>query len=360
MFRDVPGRDSPTSIARHSEADIPRVGLHACWSLVRGVAPSFSPAGWERILHRVLMERCAPLAWARNHAHIEAEAPRTVAVTWAASAWDAEERAAVQLAALGEVTSWFGAHHVDYAVLKGIPLSQRLYNLFWARPSDDIDIYVDPASSRSALQVLEGTGWRLLSGSYPHDIALQKIVNGRIIMLDLHFSLAGPWHRHLPFGPFDVETVHIEGVPMRTLSIEFLPAYLAAHMMQHGNRPLLWLSDFATLQSSLTESEWKQARVAAHRARLGKVLSAAEAWVGELDAMNAAMSEEAEQATLRKVLRPGNHGTLAQILVTTSSVRDIGALLRQFLWPAELRSSARHFFSLWGRRLGRRVLRRNF
>lgn len=303
------------------------------------------------------MERCAPLAWARSQTLIEAEAPHDVSVKWAATVWMAQERLAAQVTALREVSRWFAAHAVPYVVLKGMPLAQRLYHVAWARPTDDVDIYIPSPARDVALSVFAATGWTHITGAYPGDILFRKVVDGYPVAVDVHFTLAGPWHRHLPPGELTVETCSVEGMELRALGGAILPVYLAAHLMHHDRRPLLWFADFTTLIESLNSEERANVIIVARRARLHRVLKAALRWSTDLDELSSAPVTAAEEQFIRTALRPTPSRAIAQLLWTSASPGDVAGVLSQFLWPRELRATRGTFVKFWTRR-ARRLLAR--
>ena len=332
--------------------------LVACWALVRGTATgSFPGSTWPEIFQQSIRERCAPLAWARSQHVIEAHAPHDVSVKWASTAWIAQERMQAQLVALREVTRWFAAHDVPLIILKGMPLAQRLYGSPWVRPTDDMDVYVPPEHHRAALDLFQGTGWTRFSGDFPNDVVLRKTVLETPVAVDLHFSIGGPWHQHLPLPRPTAETIQIEGTALPAIGGAFLPAYLAAHLLQHSERPLLWLSDFTALIESLSDGELAAARAAAAEAHLQRVLDRVIGWARAMDGMSASASDAERDAFISEALRPSRARAIQQLITSSATLRDAFAIVSRFIWPAEMRHDPRGLAAMWRRRVGRLLKR---
>ena len=350
----TPPRDGVAAPRTREEAIL---GIAGCWSLVRGRASGFTPDEWNIVFQRCVLERCAPLAWARSQALIEAQAPRDIAVKWASVAWQAQDRVPPQLAALRELSTWLGAHNVPFVLLKGLPLGQRLYGAPWARPTDDMDLYIAPELHELSLELFLASGWSHFSGEFPGDLVLRKVVDGQPVAIDVHFTLGGPWHQHLPFPEAAVEQAVVEGVSLPALGGALLPVYLASHLMQHARRPLLWLVDFWTLLQSLDPQQREAAESLARQARLHRVFARAATWARELERLPDRMERRDEERFIRTTLRPAGWRALANILLSSASARDVMHVCAQIAWPQELRGDLSAFLHFWKRRLSRRVRR---
>ena len=329
--------------------------LQHCLLLSLGHAAEITTNRWQAAYERTLTERCAALAWLRSESWIRTSAPPAVVAQW--EAWIAAHKMRVerQLDAVAEIEQWLHAHSIPVIVVKGIPLASRLYGSWWARTVNDIDLFVPATQCGPAAEVLRATGWRHLRGTPPLDVEMVKQFDDAIIMAELHGSLAGTWFAGHPFPEPEQESVTIRGRQLRAQSGAFLPTYLASHLLQHSERPLLWILDFRTLWSGMLEEERVAARAAATATRLGGVLALAERWAGVVDAIERGGDHRLLAVLDREILHPSGTAAFAQLMQSAEGAVDAGRMVLQLVWPRELRSDPGRFAGIWKNRLVRRL-----
>ena len=164
-----------------------------------------------------------------------------------------------QLAGLREAGLRLADAGIPMLVLKGLPLSARLFGSPLARDCVDIDLLVPPEAADAAVRALAGGGWRLVKPSFeptPGNVRLyDRFVKDRLLVgprgpVELHHRLtSNPFLLERPFEGLlaDAATVEVGGVPFRAPGDEDLFAYLAVHGQLHRWSRLKWLCDFAAL-----------------------------------------------------------------------------------------------------------------
>ena len=333
------------------------VALEQCLLLALGTPVEITSAEWPAVFETAVAERCAALAWLRSESRIRTAAPAAIGGRWAD--WIAAHMARTeqQLEQTAQIDQWLSAHGISAVVLKGIPLASRLYGSWWARTINDVDLYVAPAECSAAADILRATGWTHLRGVAPADVEFVKQVAGRPLMAELHTSLTGSWFDGHPFPAPEHEVMTIHGLKLRAHSGHFVPAYLASHLLQHSERPLLWILDFHTLWSGMLEEHREAARRSAAAARVAGVLALAERWSAMIDAIERAREPAAVERLKREALRPSPVAAFSQIARTASTAADLARVAFQLLWPLELRGEPRMALQFWGARIRRRLLR---
>ena len=230
-------------------------------------------AEWQRVLEVARIERCASLAWQRSGDRIRGVAPSEIAERWRSLVLSDVARADVQLRTLGEVVRHFEAARLRTVVLKGPPLTQRIYGTRHARPSLDIDLYVPTGERRAARKVLAALGWTHVSGESPHEEVHRKVSNGHQLLIEIHSRLLDDemfaW-LDLPAPSSGV--VELDGVLLAAHQGALLPACAAAHLAKHTVAPLVWVIDFRELWRGLDATGQSAARAESRRFRLAKYL----------------------------------------------------------------------------------------
>lgn len=163
-------------------------------------------------------------------------------------------RAARLLRGLHEAANCLGTAGLPAIVLKGAPLSQRLYGHPWLRESVDVDMLVVPDALWAAERTLIGAGWRRPSenarGPRP-GTAFPRYLKHSVLVgpdgpLELHRQLfANPLFLDAALGDLWArqETVQVGTASFAVLgeADDFL--YGTCHGIQHGWRRLKWLCD---------------------------------------------------------------------------------------------------------------------
>jgi hypothetical protein len=313
-----------------------------------------APDSWTGILDLAIEERCAALAWMRSGDFIRANAGPGERARWRAFAVAHDAFVRVQGPALRDVTALLAARGVTAIVLKGIPLSMRLYDSAAARTTDDLDLLVEGTRRDVARRALQESGWRSHYSESMLDDCYVREIDGRPIYLELHHALVSELLSHAglsasrrdrattPFGVFDV------------LEATTLPVYLAAHLAKHPYPYLLWQLDFAALWGSMSEEARAEADAIAVAARLSRWLRWAVARNDHLDAA-AQADERALRAlgfdTRGKCVTHGAREHIHNSDTMVDAARVVGALV----WPRHLRGDLSAFAHLTVRRVRARL-----
>ena len=319
--------------------------------------PSFDPvsADWESILRFARRERCLRLAWQRSGALIRSEAPSATAAEWRRAVFTELDRSERQLRALGtlvEALDWAG---VEPVVLKGAPLSLRLYGDPSIRPSTDLDVFISQQRRREAGDAIRRLGWAHVAGEPPWEESFQITVDGHRVLLEIHsFVLDDPVLAHLtlpePTGPIVV----LQQKTMRTFDDALLPAYLATHLAKHDFAPLLWMIDFYTLWDAMPARERAVSIRAARRHGLHRYLE----WAARRsDRIEAALT--GDTVAWRAIGYAGGSRveghSLIRVARLAATPQDAARVIGGRLYPPHLRGKRRGFVRQLAGRLARRV-----
>lgn len=328
--------------------------LQQCVALASGGKPPSPVEDWPALFDLSVAERCAALAWLRSERFIRDSAATDVADRWATWLTSHRDRVQAEAAVLAQLHDWFMAHDVSPVVLKGLPLSLRLYGDVAARQVNDIDLYVPVGDYPAATEVMRATGWKLLRGRAPGDLEFVKNADGVMTMAELHATLGGPWHSDLPFPPVQSSRLPVGGRDVLAMSGSFVAAYLSSHLLQHAVRPLLWLMDLKTHWDSMTTAERSDAHSSSRTARLHGVLNLTEQWTTLL--ARVARGDSESTSLLRTVvLRPSPIRAFTQLVTTAATAGDAARCVLQLVWPRNLRAEGRSPISIWGGRIWRRT-----
>jgi len=159
----------------------------------------------------------------------------------------------------------FDRHHVQAIPFKGPVLAVQLYGDPANRYYDDLDILVRERQFDEALELLHARGYEL--SPEPPRSPLQRWlrVEGQCHLVrdadrvELHFAL-GSFGFPIPLD-FDtlwsrLESVHLGGRIVRTMSRDDLALYLAAHGAKHAWERREWIVDFAQLVRTSPSLDW--------------------------------------------------------------------------------------------------------
>jgi hypothetical protein len=325
--------------------------------LAIGMPDEGRPASWEGILDTAVDERCAALAWARSGERIRRQAPAGEVARWRAFAVANDAHSRLQQSALREALDALAGDGVQAVVLKGAPLSFRLYGDGSARTTDDIDVYVPVEARDLARRTLLALGWRAhFSESMLDDCYARPggDWHGGELFLEVHTALVSELLAHARLREPVVEWCPSSDGELPALAGPALPVYLAAHLAKHQLPSLLWHVDFATLWRSLDAAERHDAEALARRARLSKWLD----WA----VRRASLLEPAARgdvASLRALgFAPGGrcvtHG-IREFIAHSDSPIDAARVLGAIIWPRHLRGDVPAFVALSARRVRARV-----
>ena len=185
-----------------------------------------------------------------------------------------------QLAGLRQATDRLAEAGIPSLVLKGLPLSTRLFGTPLARECIDIDLLIPADAVPTAGQVLSLGGWRLRKPSFAPTPArtrcYNRFVKDRLFVgpggaLELHHRLfSNPFLLNASFDRLSANAVNVEigDRTFATLSDDDLLVYLAIHGQLHRWRRLKWLCDFAALLASIDEQRVNMAIEQCRRQKL--------------------------------------------------------------------------------------------
>ena len=189
-----------------------------------------------------------------------------------------------QLGALKHATDRLAANGIPCLVLKGIPLSQRIYGHPLVRDALDIDLLVAPETQRAAEKVLSDHGWRPAL-EFPETPARNRW-HGRIAAdrafvrggtkVELHPRLChNPHYYAAAFEDLWARraSVRVGTAAFRTLGEDDEFLYLACHGTRHGWPRLDWLCDVAAILARMAPAHLERVARAAAQQRLDVVLS---------------------------------------------------------------------------------------
>jgi hypothetical protein len=250
-------------------SDAPRPTLDALrWTvaLACGAMPEDAgPRDWGAVRHVARLERCLGVAWLRSGSFIRRTAPAAVVARWRAELAALDDASRRQLEVLARVVRGFESVGLTPVVLKGAPLSQRLYGDPFARHSADLDLFVRAHERADAHAWLLANGWRHDGGAAPAEAIYRAEGQPVRTVLELHSTLDDDdLLSTLRLPAPAAAPIDVDGVKFPAHDGSSLPVYLAAHLAKHTSAPILWLVDFATLWRALPDEQraaaWQEAR----------------------------------------------------------------------------------------------------
>ena len=228
---------------------------------------------WRAVFEIARKERCAPLAWLRSASMIRAAAPADVVAAWRTEAMWAISLADFWQGLLSETLAQLERSGVSPTVLKGLPLSQKLYGNVAARPCSDLDLHIPLAQRAAAHDALLAAGWRWRIGRAPDEAGYVRERGARMAILEVHSSLLDDGLvAHLPFAAPGRTQLAVGSLAVAAHDDDQLPAFLATHLAKHAMPPMLWFIDFHAFWDRLDQDERSRAWDAAHAARAERYL----------------------------------------------------------------------------------------
>ncbi len=180
-------------------------------------------------------------------------------------------RGLVQLSDLRAAAGCLDSREIPFLVLKGMPLSTRLFGAPLERQNYDIDLLVPPAAAKAAADALRLNGWQMKTPSFAptpaRDRYFEKYVKDRVFtrsggVLELHHRLANnPYLLSAPFEDLHTRAAAVAagGLSFLTLGDDDLLVYLCVHGQLHRWSRLKWQCDVAALIGSMQEDGLKAA-----------------------------------------------------------------------------------------------------
>ncbi len=150
---------------------------------------------------------------------------------WPAACWQAidanlaqrRERNDLHLDAFVEIHAAFASASLEWLLLKGFALGQRLYGDVHRRWQSDLDLLIPPERLDEALDLLEGRGFALLNPDETHATMRTKSKAGKVraevrrgsCRIDIHWGLRRRARRHI-----DTRRLFASSVPFTLNSLE--------------------------------------------------------------------------------------------------------------------------------------------
>lgn len=198
-----------------------------------------------------------------------------------------------QRADLGGLLDAFGQAGVRTIILKGLPLSQRLYGDFCRRGVGDVDLLIDRAEVQAAHAALIAAGYRRQGGdglrapdgwlaSRAKDVTYGDPAG---TLVELHFRL---WEEDEPEGwdfprLWDERSrIDVAGLSLPVLSDRALATYLVIHGARHCWDRLCWLADVAMLfrDEAMRERTVSDCRALGHGREADHAVELVALWLG--------------------------------------------------------------------------------
>ncbi len=331
--------DSPRSVAvRRSGPSAGRTGV-ALLRLSLGLpvdARELAAVDWAVLLSMALRERLGGVAWLRSGALIRSAAPTDVVNRWRTLAVVMDQRGRERLDSLARTIEALSAAGVRPVVLKGMPLSMRLYGDPFVRASDDIDLFVKPNDRRRTREIVSGCGWTHVEGNAPWDELFTRGQRSRLY-LEVHEGLVTDYLAHVPM-PAPVSTrVTLGSTTVDALGGPAEPAYLAAHLAGHQLPPLLWILDFLTLWSGLDGNARRAAHAEANHVGLGRYLRWAVSLAETLSAAAGGTPAAVERLGVGSAPRHDTHFSVIRHARLAAHPLDAIRVVAACVWPRPIR-----------------------
>jgi hypothetical protein len=328
------GGQAPIEVRRR--ATVATHPVTAALRLALGRPVELEAVDWVSVFAVALRERLAALAWLRSGDTIRESAPRDVVDRWRTLAVSADQRGRERLTLLAGALQALSQRGIAPVVLKGMPLSLRLYGDPFVRSSDDIDLFVDAGQRGAARSALESLGWRVVDGAPPWD-ELFTLGAGSMLYLELHERLVTDYLAHLDLSPRESVDMSVEDVRVRAFAGTDEPAYLAAHLAGHQLPPLLWVVDFHSLWSMLAAEDQERATERARRLGFERYLRWA---LDHVSLMERAADGDAGALVALGVRGSGRtdaHLSVVRHARLAATPRDAARTIAACIWPRPIR-----------------------
>jgi hypothetical protein len=336
------------------ESSPERRWLAACLQALARRAPVPAPPGldWDALLEQADAEDLLPALAAAGRDHAPPPAHRRLAEALTAG----RARHLVMTRALAAVLARLEADGIPTLTLKGLALAETVYPDPVLRPFADLDVLVRPEDRRRADAALLALGHRRVADAHTwefdveHDGAtLYAGPDG--VHVDLHWALVTEpryaWSGEAATAVWERATrLTLAGRRTRGLAREDLVLYLAMHLaVHHALAGLLRHWDVALVLGA-GPLDWDALLARAERWRVRRplyvVLRGVEETFGPLvpAAVLTALAPRGPRAALLDALlceAPAERRVRLEYLVTLLLIdrgRDVGAALRDALWPS--------------------------
>ncbi|MEA1928800.1 MAG: nucleotidyltransferase family protein [Candidatus Auribacterota bacterium] len=172
---------------------------------------------------------------------------------------------------LSRILEAFTRSGIKSIVLKGPHLAQEYYPHPALRPSDDIDLLIQPEDQIPAGKIIRKMGFSIVEESATAEKFSQADTG---IFLEVHTGLQTPDRRN-PSFEIKIEDfwrsslpAQIADQPTRVLSPTINLLYLAAHLSHHGFSRIIWFYDlYLVIKKSGDSLNWDELIEKTHRYR---------------------------------------------------------------------------------------------
>ena len=252
-----------------SESDAATLAKVADWSAVAALAQRHQASG---LLLQALRSQGALLAASGIESALRRRRGRAV------------QRGFQQLAGLKRALDGLAAAGIPCLVLKGLPLSQRLYGHPLLREAVDIDLLVSPESFRAAERSLLKNGWRNVSKFRETPVRnrwqAHFVADSRFIgpggSLELHHRFFdNPHYFDVRFERLSARaaSVTIGKTSFPTMAEDDDLLYLMCHGAKHLWTSLKWLCDVALIFANMPAPRLERVAGRCREAQLGSILT---------------------------------------------------------------------------------------
>ncbi len=206
--------------------------------------PAPTPEQWRQLLALAERHRVGALLWnGLSQRTSAAPLPPEVAEALRKQALGAAARSARWLAEELQVGEELDRLGIEWMVLKGAPMAERLYGSAALRPSDDLDLLIHEEDVERAVAALEARGYvpreqatASRRRAWHHQVILDRAAAGGSLCLELHWTLTDRFGLVWP----DEAAVWRRSSSHRMDAVDEA-LFLAVHLDKHGllNRVLL-------------------------------------------------------------------------------------------------------------------------
>lgn len=228
---------------------------------------------WTGVLRAAVAERCASLAWVRCGTEIAIHAPPGVTAAFRSHFASNSARIRLMLAASRGPLIALGQRGIHPIVLKGPPLSLRLYGESAARICSDLDWFVAPSQQAAVREIMLSAGWEPIEGEDGGEFCYGQQGGRGHMYIEVHSSLLHPRYSYLRLPSPRGTPIVIDGISMVVHNDPLLVGYLSVHLATHRFAPLAWIVDLLEYWESMDPEARAHAYEAAALAGIRRYLA---------------------------------------------------------------------------------------
>jgi hypothetical protein len=240
----------------------PEADLQTLVALCVGASvPQLGEAAWSRLVLLARRERCMGLAWWKSSRSILQLATQQVAERWRGAVTINSLRADARLELAGSVCARAAEQSIDVAVVRGVPLSHRLYGQPAIRPAGDVDLFANPEERGKLDAVLEQCGLRRVEVTYSGEGRYHRQIGDDLQSLEVHSNLLD--ESTMVFADLRVRSfvrADVESVAVMLPDVATEIVFLAMKLSCDGALRLLHAFDFSRAWEIASSSDRALAR----------------------------------------------------------------------------------------------------